>query len=236
MKAFLHTTTRRLVAVSMASMLGATLAACTSSPSSTTASTTTTTAPKSASGAGSTSSKLSSLSSSIQGAENTSFKAIYSATDNGQSETVTYEQAPPKVLFAVSSGEVINNGTATYFCTTTGTKTCLSTTTEDPLASLLQAFSAKTAVSNLQQAESQLAAKVAGYSASFSSETFAGQASTCATVTEPAGTEKVCVTGNGELAYVSSSPSQVFQMTSYSTSVSPSDFSLPAGATIVTEP
>ena len=225
----------RLAILSLLAVTGLGLAACSSSPAASTAKSTTTTE-SSSKASSSPSSQLSNLSSSLQGAETASYKATYSATDNGQSETLTYEQQPPKFLFGTKGGEVIDNGTATYFCSTSGASTCLSSTTQDPLAPLLNALSPKTAISDLQAAQSALAAKVAGYTASFSSATFAGQPSTCVTITQSSGAEKVCVTGSGELDYVSSSPSQVFQMTSYSTSVSASDFALPSGATVVTEP
>jgi hypothetical protein len=149
---------------------------------------------------------------------------------------VTYEQDPPKSYFAVNQGKVIDTGTATYFCTTSGTVTCLSSTTEDPLASLLNLFSPKTTIDSLQAAQTALAAKTAGYNATFSSATFAGQAATCVTITGGSGSGKFCVTGTGQLAYVSTSASQVFQLTSYSSSVSASDFALPPGATVMTLP
>jgi hypothetical protein len=232
----LNPVTRCSTALSVVVLTALGLAACsTSSPSSTPKSTVTTTKSNSGS-ASSTSGKLTGLSNSLQGAETTPFKATYSATYNGQSESLTYEQDPPKLLFGASGGEVIDNGTATYFCSTSGTRTCLSSSTEDPLASLLDILSPKTAISDLQAAKSALAAKAAGYSASFSSATLAGQRSTCVTITQASGTEKVCVTGSGELDYVSTSPSQVFEMTSYSTTVNASDFALPSGAQIMTEP
>ena len=194
----------------------------------------TTTSPSGA--ASSTASRLATLSQSLQEAETAPFKATYSATDSGKTETITFEQDPPKLAFVTTGGEVVDTGTATYFCSTAAPATCLSSSTEDPLSSLLDALSPKTAVASLQSAQSALAAKTAGYDASFSSQTFAGQAATCVTVSEPVGSEKVCVTGTGQLAYVSTSPSQVFELTGYSGTVSASDFAVPAGATIETVP
>ncbi|MGA2519724.1 MAG: hypothetical protein ABSG81_02770 [Acidimicrobiales bacterium] len=194
----------------------------------------TTTSPSGA--ASSTASRLATLSQSLQNAETAPFKATYSATDSGKTETITFEQDPPKLAFVTTGGEVIDTGTATYFCSTAAPATCLSSSTEDPLSSLLDVLSPKTAVASLQAAQSALAAKTAGYDATFSSQTFAGQAATCVTIAASAGSEKVCVTGTGQLAYVSTSPSQVFELTSYSGSVDASDFALPAGATIETVP
>jgi hypothetical protein len=219
------------------------LAACSSSPSASTSSTsspsgggTTATTTASTGGGSSFASRLGSLSNSMKGAETAPFKATYSATDNGKMETITYEQDPPKFLFGTTAGEVVDTGSTTYFCSTTGAASCFSSSTEDPLAALLQALSPKTYIGSLQAAQAALAAKTAGYSTSFSNQTFAGQPSTCVTISQSSGTEKVCVTGTGELAYVSTSPAQVFALTGYSASVSASDFSLPPGASVVTIP
>jgi hypothetical protein len=234
---------RRSAIVLIGAFMALSLAACSSSPSNSSATTTTsgssaatTTSAASGGGGGSLASKLADLSKSLQTAETASFKAVYTATDNGQTETLTFEQDPPKSFFEGTGGEVIDTGTATYFCSTSGTVSCLSSTSEDPLASLLTLLSPKTAIDSLQAAQSALAAKVAGYSATFSSQTFAGQAATCVTVSATTGSGKYCVTGTGQLAYVSTSPSQVFQLTSYSSSVDSSDFGLPPGATVVTVP
>lgn len=230
-------TRSRLITLSLAAAAAVALAACSSSPSNSAAKTsTTTTQASNASSSSSLTEKLSKLSGSLQSAESASFTAMYSATDNGETETLTFAQDPPKSLFSANGGEVVDTGTATYFCSTSGTPSCFSSTTEDPLAPLLNILSPKTAISDLQEAESALASKVAGYSASFSSATFAGQPSTCVTITQTSGTVKVCVTGTGELDYVSTSPSQVFEMTSYSTTVNASSFALPPGATVVTLP
>jgi len=101
----------RVSASEAAAITSLALAACSSStsPSATTAlsssgssaGTTSTTA--SAGGTVSSSAnKLSALTQSLQEAETASFKATYSATDAGESETLTFEQAPPNSLFSTA--------------------------------------------------------------------------------------------------------------------------------------
>jgi hypothetical protein len=143
-------------------------------------------------GGSSLASRLAAVSNSMKGAEGAPFKATYSAMANGKTETITFEQDPPKFLFGTSGGEVVDTGSTTYFCSTTGTPSCFSSSTEDPLAALLQELSPKTYVASLQAAQAALAARTAGYNATFSTQTFAGQPSTCVTITQTSGTEGLC--------------------------------------------
>jgi hypothetical protein len=221
-------------------LLGAVLAACGSSKNA--ASTTTTTAGTgsattavSTSGASSSLSKIEALSSSLQGAEKSAFRAVYTITNAGMTQTVTIEQSPPKSLFTTKGGSVIDTGTATYFCSDSGQSFCESTGTSDPLASLTELFSPQTALTELKAVQAEAAAHAAGYNISFSSGTYGGQSTTCANVTGGAGPVKYCVTKQGLLAYASSTGGS-FSLTSYSSSAPASDFALPAGATIMTIP
>lgn len=226
-------------------LIGVVLAACSSSTSPTAGTTTTTTAASSAttnaSGAASNAlSKLQGLSSTIQAAEKKPFKAVYTITSaNAATQTVTVEQSPPKSAFGTKSGDVIDTGTASYYCTTTSTPpTCLSAGTTNPLASLVAVFSPETVLAGLREAESEADAHAAGYNVSFSSGTYAGQGATCANLSGLTGTDstvKYCVTNSGVLAYVSAT-SGTFSLTSYSSSPPASDFALPAGATVETIP
>lgn len=222
-------------ALPMAALAGLVLAGCSSS--SNTASTTTTTSASGSSGS-STASQLRSLSSAVQNAEHASFKAVYTATNNGQTQTVTFEQAPPKSYFASSDGSVIDTGSTTYFCSTSsGQQTCISTSGgQNPLAGLLQLFSPATAVTALQQAETEVAAHVAGVDVSFSSQTFAGQDSTCVTVNASGQSGKYCVAKSSGILTYEGTGSNSFELTSFSSSVTDSDFAPPAGATIETIP
>jgi outer membrane lipoprotein-sorting protein len=187
---------------------------------------------------GATAKQLKSLTSSLGKAEKRTFKAVYTITANGTNQSVTIEQQPPKSRYSFgSSGSIIDTGTATYFCSTSGGQvTCIPESSgSNPLSSLLDLFSPATVQTSLQSAEAQLAAKAHGYTVSFSKGTFAGQASKCAKVSGPSGSGKYCVTNAGILASLTSS-SGGFTLTSYSGSVPSSDFSLPPGATVVTLP
>jgi hypothetical protein len=151
---------------------------------------------------------------------------------------VTIEQKPPKTVFKSGEGEAIGTGTATYFCSTGSAQvTCVTggTGSANPLAGITQLFSPESAVAALQTAQAQLAAKAQGYDVSFSNENFAGVGAKCVTVSASGQTGKYCVTKDGILAFAGTA-AQNFQLSSYSTSVSDSDFSLPAGATVVTVP
>jgi hypothetical protein len=217
-------------------LLGAVLTACGSAAN--TAATTTTT---SGSGAATTvatvgssaAGKIAALASSVQGAETATFKVVYSITGAGQAQTVTLEQAPPKSLLSVKSGAVIDTGTATYFCSESGATQCLSAGTTNPLASLTALFSPQTALTELHAAQADAALK--GYTITFSSGSYAGQSTTCATVSGMGNSAKYCVTKQGVLAYVKTG-STTFQLESYSSSPAASDFALPPGATVETLP
>ena len=72
---------------------------------------------------------------------------------------------------------------------------------------------------------------------SSSTVTFAGQPSTCVTVTVRGRGGKYCVTNQGILSYSGSSNSSTyFELTKYSSNPPASLFSLPAGATTATLP
>jgi|HubBroStandDraft_1064217.scaffolds.fasta_scaffold308559_1 hypothetical protein len=215
----------------------AALAGCSSSKKSTikttTGSGTTTTA---AGASGSQSDALSAMASSIKAGEQSTFKAVYTYNSAGQSGTVTVEQEPPKTLFIAGGGEVIGTGTTTDYCSTAGSPpTCFSTGTSNPLASITQLFNPDNAATAIQTAEQAAAAHAVGYNVSYSTQSFAGQSSDCATITSSSVTGKYCVTKGGILAY-SGASSESFQLTSFSTNVSSSDFTLPAGATTQTLP
>ena len=69
---------------------------------------------------------------------------------------ITIEQKPPKSVFSTSSGSVINDGTHTYFCTTTGgKKQCVSESGAgvNPLASITTLFSPTTLLNEFHAAE-----------------------------------------------------------------------------------
>ena len=227
-------------------LAGAALAACSSSPN--TAATTTTsgaassaTTGSSSSGGGSSdSSKIRSLSSAVQAGQHATFKAVYTThTTGAPSQTITIEQMPPKSVFSSTGGSVINDGTRTYFCSSSGgTQQCVSesgATGTNPLAAITAIFNPTTVLNEFQAAEAQAAAHAAGYSLAFSSATYAGIPTKCIDYTHTAQTVKYCVTDSGVLAYASS-PGGSFELTSFTSSPPSSDFALPAGATVITVP
>jgi hypothetical protein len=174
----------------------------------------------------------------VQAAEHASYKAVYTTQNSGgTSQTITIEQKPPKSVFSSGSGSVINDGTHTYFCSSSGgQQSCVSeAATTNPLASITAIFSPQTVLSALQQAETSAAAHAAGYSATFSNGTYGGQPSTCAEFTSTGKAVRYCVTDSGILAYVQSAGGS-FTLSSYSSSPADSDFALPSGATVITVP
>ena len=217
-------------------------AGCSSSAKKTTGTTTAggggaTTTTSSSGGSGS-SGQLGSLAQEIQGGQHSVFKAVYTYSGAGQSgTTVTVEQDPPKSVFITDGGEVLATGTATYYCSTGAAAQCVNagSGSANPLAGLSDVFSANNVLSAIRQAEADAAAHAQGYNASFSTQSFGGVSADCVTLTASNQTGKYCVTHNGILAYSGTSTAS-FQLTSYSGNPSPSDFSLPAGATITSVP
>lgn len=212
---------------------GLVLASCGSTPSSSSESTTSSSPASSGGG----SNQLSTYTDKLKNAEQATFKATYRAAYNGNYETVTLEQAPPKSYFSSGEGSVINTGTTTYFCSSSsGAESCISeSSSSNPLATLVDLFSPAAAVTVLQGFESQVAAHLAGVNVTYSTSGFAGQQANCVNVSHDGQSEKYCVTDAGILAYAAVGPNS-FQLESYSTTVAQSDFSLPAGATVETLP
>lgn len=164
------------------------------------------------------------------------YEAVYKSVSGGQTQTVTIAQAPPKSNFSTSSGEVVDNGSKTYYCSTQGTaKTCLNAGTDNPFVGLEDIFSSSAAVGAFAEAKEGLVARALGIKVTESSASFAGQASTCVSVTVKGKGGKYCVTKQGILAY-SGSASSYFTLTKFTTSPPSSLFVLPAGATTETLP
>lgn len=238
----------------MVAVTGLTLAACSSKTSGTPSVSGNSTTTSSSSGTQGTSSsttasagltatgKLSALEASIQSAKRGTFKLSYqeSSTTSSGSHTLNFEQMPPKYLFSFSGttvGEIVDTGSATYECASaSGHQTCYSFGAANPFASLLGILTGTTVVTAFGSLRSGLAGKLAGVSATFSSQTFAGQPSQCVSGVKGADTFKYCITQSGVLAYAGGSSATsggAISLSAYSTSASPSDFNLPAGATIV---
>jgi hypothetical protein len=95
----------------------------------------------------------------------------------------------------------------------------------------------ESAISSINAAQSELAAKAPGFAASFSSRTIAGLPSTCAAVTGNGQAAEFCVTGSGQLASVTASPpAESFELEKHVDEANPADFVLAAGASVVDSP
>lgn len=177
--------------------------------------------------------KLKKLASGVASEKTATFEVVYSVSSSGKTESVTFAQSPPKYLVKVASGTVLYTGTETLFCTSNA---CISETTgTNPVSSLEELFSPTTARAFFNHAEVEVAAKAKGYSVSFSSGTYGGLSSECATVSGHGQTGTYCVAKNGLLTYGKSSGGSI-TLTSYTSSVAPATFEPPSGATIVTVP
>jgi hypothetical protein len=107
----------------------------------------------------------------------------------------------------------------------------------NPLLGLENLFSPTIALSLLSEAKSTAIARALGLKVSSSSATFAGQPSTCVSVSVRGKSTKYCVTKQGILSYSgSSSSSSSFKLTKYAAKPPASLFAVPAGATITTLP
>lgn len=188
------------------------------------------------------SSQLSALGNEVSAAKNRTFKATWTTSGSSGPSTVTLEQRPPQSLFTAGGGsgggEVLATGKTTYFCSgaSSGPKTCISAAGANPLASLVGLYTGSAFLSTVQGFAAEAEAKAAGVSLKFSSQSFSGLPARCVSVSAKGQSFKWCVTDSGILAYASQGGKTTFQLTSYSTKVSPSDFNLPAGATVQSIP
>ena len=181
--------------------------------------------------------QLKALTNSLNKGNKLTYQATYTSVQGTQTQTVTIAQSPPKSNFTAGSGSAISDGKTTYYCSTSdGKQQCLSIGGSNPLLGLEDLFSPSVAIGAFSEARQGLASRLLGIKTSVSSATFAGQPSTCVTVTVHGKAGKYCVTNHGILAYAGTSSTQNFTLTKYSSSPPASLFSLPAGATQVTLP
>jgi hypothetical protein len=204
------------------------------------------------------------LTNTINRAKKMTYYAQYvSYSGSNPQTTVTIAQAPPKSNFSSASGSVINNGKTTYYCGTSGNSgdsgnsgnsgnsgssttttttsknavTCVASKGSNPLLGLESFFSPTIALTLFSEAKNATVARALGIKVSSSSATFAGQPSTCVSVSVKGKSSKYCVTKQGILSYSgSSSSSSYFKLTKYSSKPPASLFAVPAGATITTLP
>ena len=243
----------RALAMGAAVLAGAALLAACGGSSSTTTTTAASGGPTTtAAGSGGSSSKLGALSSSVQNSSKSTYLAVYSSTDgSGGVTTVSFGQAPPKQVFSStdpsgSTTSILNTGSATYSCSSSsgGASTCTplgGSLGSSALSGLLSVYNGTAAITTMKAWQSSLAAHLSGVSVTFSDESIAGQASTCANWSQGSDKATYCVTSSGVLAKVEtssggSSGGVSFVLTSYTGAPPASQFELPAGASVVTLP
>ena len=162
--------------------------------------------------------------------KNQTYKATYSIVASNQNGTLVVERMPPSSsrIVATLSGKtfaIIANASTTYVCELSLTPANCFSGIQDPLASLEKLVNPDQIIPALQRAAANGSSNV-----TFSSQTIAGNPSTCATITSgQAGT--FCVTEQGVLASATASNGSI-TLTALSTSVLASDFAPPAGATV----
>ncbi len=182
----------------------------------------------------SASDKLKALASGVASEKGATFEVVYATVTSGHTELVTFAQSPPKFLVKIgTSGSLIYTGKETLYCATAGE--CVSTGTTNPITPIESLFSPTSAKAFFHEAELEIGTKDAGYSVSFSSQSFAGLSSECATDTGHGQTGKYCVARNGLLTYAGY-PGGSITLKSFTASVPSTAFSPPSGATIITEP
>jgi hypothetical protein len=176
----------------------------------------------------------------MQSAKGKTYRVVYEMQQSGGStQTVTFEQSPPKSAILTSNGSVIDNGSQTLFCSdTSGSASCITMAGTSPLAAVTALFDPQQVLTTLQSFDSQVAEHLAGVTVTKSSRTIAGQPSSCVTVSASGGQGGTwCVTNQGVLAYSTVTPGgTALTLTSFSPTVQQSDFSPPAGATVETLP
>jgi hypothetical protein len=212
-----------------------------------------------ASAKGLSQSQIKSLQNKINHAKKLTYSATYTSSDGS---TVTIAQHSGKSNFSSSGGSIINTGKKTYFCSKSGSgnsgssgnsgnsgnsgsttsgasggsRQCFTESGANPLLGLENTFSPAVVSSLLSEAKATALARALGIKVTTSTQTFAGQPSTCLSATVRGKTGKYCITNQGLLAYVGGTGGATFKLTEYSSKPAPSLFELPAGATTVTIP
>jgi len=218
----------RITALALGIAATGILAGC-GSTASTSTSTTAVTATSSGAGTG-TSQSMTQLTSKLTAGKSQTYKATYAITAPNQNGTLVIERMPPSNsrIDATASGKqfaIISNASTTYVCQLSSTPPQCFSGIQDPLASLEKLVNPDQIIPALQSAAASGSANV-----TFSTQTIAGMASTCATVNSGQ-TGTFCVTNQGVLASVSASNGSI-TLTGFTTAVPASDFAPPAGATV----
>lgn len=195
---------------------------------------------------GSAQSKLQELEAAIGKERKATFKITYAYRNKEGKGSYSVEQQPPDQLLRTSPpspDELIYNGKQTYGCALYGKPiTCVvyPSETASPVGALMGVLlDVGTYVSTMKGWEAMIGTRTPGFKVSFSTATFARQPSDCVSWNFGSQSAKYCVTDKGLLAYVGGSSggsSNAFWLTSYSSHVRSSDFSLPKGAKVTKLP
>lgn len=174
---------------------------------------------------------------------NTTFSSTYTTSDSqtGQTQTVTFAQAPPKSAVITKNGSFYIDGSTVTECTSaSGTVTCttLPSAMKGSVSSLAGLFSPGILTDTLKGIETESVAHAAGVSVTTSSGTYGGYPSTCLTAkipTDPAAVTYCAAKSNGILTY-SVAGGNTVTLTAYTANPPASTVSPPAGATMQTLP
>jgi hypothetical protein len=153
--------------------------------------------------------------------ELSTFKATYRA--KGSNTTIVFAQEGSKSSFATGTTAYYSDGSSNTVCdTSSGTPACYAGA--KPVAGLLSLISPTKVSSAIH------AAALAAVPVSHSTEHHSGQSSSCVAYSDAGQKVKYCINDQGILTFIKI-PSGSFELSAYTTAVSPADVSVPAGAT-----
>jgi hypothetical protein len=183
-------------------------------------------------------SELKKLEGNIANTSHLKYKATYTITSDGKTQTITVEEAAPKSAFKTAQADVIDTGTKTYYCSMQASQNiCFSESGANLLGGLTTLFSPATIAQAMKTYGVELGSKLSGFSVSTSSSKYAGQSATCISAVSKTTSGKYCILNNGVTAFVSGSGTHgsttnagQIKLTAFSSNPPSSDFSLPAGA------
>lgn len=168
------------------------------------------------------------------------FKLTYVTQGKGAPPAATIEEMPPDELFKWANAEIIFNGKTAYYCTMLPNVRCTkgASISDTPEATLANAYSAASYASLIKQWEQTIHTGLNPAHAEFFTKDVAGLPSRCIYWDYQESSVKYCVTSNGIVSYLEMQPSpdakpSSFELSKYSTKVSASDFTVPAGAKII---
>ncbi len=170
--------------------------------------------------------------SSIGKGAGSTFSATYTTSDTktGQTQTVTFAQAPPKSAVITSNGSFYIDGQTVTECTGSGPAAkceSLSTSLGASLSGIVDLYAPRVLSATIKGLESEALAHAAGISVTTSSATYGGLASTCATVKNATQATSVtyCVADTSGILTYSSANGSTVTLTSFTANPPASTFS-----------